>query len=162
MIDKLAAAFLHLAGQTIAAEQACIPRTQAAEMAVSLVPALIDAATGTCAEHLPAGAFLGTGSRALAERLSADTVAVRANAVSMILELTGQGALAPGQDQELMIRTFASGIAGALDPAQCRGASEMIEALAPLPTANIAQAVSAALGIAMAQAGEDGPPICRE
>jgi hypothetical protein len=79
----------------------------------------------------------------------------------MVLELTGQTPQ-PGLDPNLMINTFASGLTGGLDAAQCRGASEMLEALAPLPTANISKAVGAALGVAMAQAGEDGPPICRE
>ncbi|HEX8643443.1 MAG TPA: hypothetical protein VF702_05960 [Allosphingosinicella sp.] len=160
-IDKLAAALLLLAAQGAAAQTACLPRAQAAQMAVSLVPALIDSATRACAAHLPADAFLGNGSRALAERLGADTAAVRSNAVAMILELTGQ-APAPGLDQGLMIPLFADRLTEGLDAAQCRGASEMLEALAPLPTANVAQAVSAALGVALAQAGEDGPPICRE
>jgi hypothetical protein len=79
----------------------------------------------------------------------------------MVLELTGQTPQ-PGLDQDLMINTFAAGLTEGLDAAQCRGASEMLEALSPLPTANIAQALGAALGVAMAQAGEDGPPICRE
>jgi putative NIF3 family GTP cyclohydrolase 1 type 2 len=161
MIDKLAAAALLLGAQGAATQPECLPRAQAAQMAVSLVPALIESAARACAAHLPAGAFLGSGSQALAERLGADTAAVRANAVAMILGLTGQ-APAPGLDQGMMIRTFADGLTEGLDAAQCRGASEMLEAMAPLPTANIAQAVSAALGVAMARAGEDGPPICRE
>jgi hypothetical protein len=161
MIDKLAAALFLLSSQSAAAQLQCIPRARAAEMAVSLAPALIDAAARSCAQHLPAGAFLGNGSRALTQRLTAETAAARPGAVAMVLELTGQ-APQPGLDPSLMINTFASGLTGSLDAAGCRGASEMLEALAPLPTANIAKAVGAALGVAMAQAGEDGPPICRE
>jgi hypothetical protein len=97
----------------------------------------------------------------LTQRLTAETAAARPGAVAMVLELTGQTPQ-PGLDPNLMINTFASGLTGGLDAAQCRGASEMLEALAPLPTANISKAVGAALGVAMAQAGEDGPPICRE
>ncbi|HEY0011242.1 MAG TPA: hypothetical protein VGB79_00145 [Allosphingosinicella sp.] len=156
-----AAAALLLSAQPALAQGQCVPRARAAQMAVSLAPALIDAAARTCAPHLPAGAFLGNGSRALSERLTAETADVRAGAVAMVLEMTGQTPQ-PGLASDLMIRTFAAGLAASLDPAQCRGASEMLEALAPLPTANIAKAVGAALGVAMAQAGEDGPPICRE
>ena len=145
----------------IAQQPQCLPRAQAAQMAVSLMPALMDSAARSCAAHLPTGAFLGNGSRALSQRLTAETAAHRAGAVAMVLELTGQTPQ-PGLDQNLMINTFADGLTGSLDAAKCRGASEMLEALAPLPTPNIAQAVSAALGVAMAQAGEDGPPICRE
>lgn len=156
-----ATALLLLAAQPALAQDQCIPRAQAAQMAVSLVPSLIDSAAGSCRTHLPAGAFLGNGSTALAERLRTDTASVRASAVAMVLQLTGQTP-SPGLDQELMLRTFAAGLTAGLDPAQCRGASEMLEALAPLPTANVAQAIGAALGVAMAQSGEDGPPICRE
>jgi hypothetical protein len=155
------AALAFLSTQPALAQQRCIPRPQAAQMAVSLMPALMDAAARSCAAHLPAGAFLGNGSRALSQRLTADTTAHRAAAVAMVLELTGQTPQ-PGLDEDLMIRTFAGGLTASLDAPTCRGASEMLEALAPLPTSNIAQAVSAALGVAMARAGEDGPPICRE
>jgi hypothetical protein len=156
-----AAALFLFSSQSAAAQAQCIPRAQAAQMAVSLAPALIDAAARSCAPHLPAGAYLGGGSRVLTQRLTAETAAARPGAVAMVLELTGQTPQ-PGLDPNLMINTFASGLTGGLDAAQCRGASEMLEALAPLPTANIAKAVGAALGVAMAQAGEDGPPICRE
>ncbi|HEX8194040.1 MAG TPA: hypothetical protein VF552_14185 [Allosphingosinicella sp.] len=160
-IFAAAAAALLLSAQPALAQGQCIPRARAAQMAVSLAPALIDAAARSCASHLPAGAFLGGGSRALSQRLTAETAAARPGAVAMVLELTGQTPQ-PGLDPNLMINTFASGLTASLDAAQCRGASEMLEALAPLPTANFAQAVGAALGIAMARAGEDGPPICRE
>ena len=160
-IIAAAAALFLLSGQGAAAQSRCIPRAQAAQMAVSLAPALIDAAARSCAPHLRPGAFLGGGSRARSQRLTAESAAHRAGAVAMVLELTGQTPQ-PGLDPNLMINTFASGLTGSLDAAQCRGASEMLEALAPLPTPNIAKAVGAALGVAMAQAGEDGPPICRE
>jgi hypothetical protein len=156
-----ATAALLLSAQPAFAQGECIPRAQAAQMATALVPSLIDSAAASCRAHLPAGAFLGNGSAVLAERLRTDTAAVRASAVEMVLQLTGQ-TLAQGVDQETMIATFAGGLTEALDPAQCRGASELLEALAPLPTANVAQAIGAALGLAMAQSGEDGPPICRE
>lgn len=154
-------AALLLAAQPAFAQGQCIPRPQAAQMATALVPSLIESAAASCRPHLPAGAFLGSGSRALAERLRADTVASRASAVAMVLQLTGQS-LAQGTDQETMIGTFAAGLTESLDAAQCRGASEMLEALAPLPTANVAKAIGAALGVAMAQSPDDGPPICRE
>jgi hypothetical protein len=155
-----AAAALLMSAQPAIAQDECIPRAQAAMMATALVPSVIEAAAASCRVHLPAAAFLGTGSRGLAERLRSETAASRASAVAMMLQLTGQS-LAQGVDQETMIATFAAGLTQGLDAAQCRGASEMLEALAPLPTANVAKAIGAALGIAMAQSA-DGPPICRE
>ena len=164
MIKPLTAAALILFSGGAATAQAsqCIPRAAAAQMAVSLVPALIDSAASSCAPHLPQGAYLGAGSRALAERLRADTAAVRPSAVAMVLSLTGQPEAAPGADQDRMIRTLVEGFTASLDAAQCRGTSEMLEALSPLPTANVSRAVAAALGVALASSGEDGPPICRE
>jgi len=164
MIKPLTAgALIFFSVQTASAQTArCIPRAAAAEMAVSLVPALIDSAAAACAPHLPPGAYLGGGSRALAERLRADTAAVRPAAVAMVLSLTGQPEAAPGADQDLMVQTLVEGFTASLDPAQCRGTSEMLEALSPLPTANVSRAVAAALGVALASSGEDGPPICRE
>jgi hypothetical protein len=157
-----AAALILFTAQAASAQSArCIPRAQAAQMATALVPSLIDSAAASCRAHLPAGAFLGGGSSALSERLRSETASHRASAVAMVLQLTGQ-TLAQGVDQETMIGTFAAGLTHGLDAPQCRGASEMLEALSPLPTANVAQAIGAALGLALAQSGEDGPPICRE
>jgi hypothetical protein len=157
----VATAALLLSAQPAFAQGQCLPRAQAAMMATALVPSLIDSAAASCRAHLPAGAFLGTGSTALAERLRTETAASRASAVAMVLQLTGQS-LAQGTDQETMIGTFATGLTASLDAAQCRGASEMLEALAPLPTPNVAKAIGAALGVAIAQSSDDGPPICRE
>ena len=156
-----ATAALFLSAQPALAQSRCIPRAEAARMAVALTPALIDAAARSCASRLPAGAFLGGGSRALSTRLATETASVRPAAVAMVLEMTGQRART-GLSPDLMINTFASGLTASLDAAQCRGVSEMLEALSPLPTDNVAKAVGAALGVAMANAGEDGPPICRE
>ena len=161
MIKTLAAAALLLSAQATPPAQ-CIPRAQAGQMAVALLPSLIDSMGRACATHLPAGAFLGNGSRALSERLRADTAAVRAGAVTAILAMTGQAAPAAGQNPDDMIRVLTDSFTTGVDAPSCRGASELIEALAPLPTANVAQAVSAVLGVAMTRAGDDGPPICRE
>lgn len=163
MIKSIAAAALLLAAQQPPpAPPQCLPRAQAGQLAAALLPSLIEAAARQCATHLPTGAYLGNGSRALYERLRTETVANRAAAAAAVLELTGQAAPAPGQNPDQMIGVLTANIAASLDPAQCRGASELLEALSPLPTANIAQAFSAVLGVATAQAGEDGPPICRE
>jgi hypothetical protein len=122
---------------------------------------MIDAAARQCAAHLPTNAFLGNGSRALAERLRADTAPDRAAAAAAILALTGQARPAADQDPDRMIDVLTAGFAAALEPAQCRGASELLEALAPLPTANVGKAFAAVLGV-MAAGADEPSPICSE
>lgn len=161
MIDKLTAAALLLAVQAPGGAE-CIPPRHAGQMAAALVPSLIDAVSARCAGQLPAGAFLGNGSRAMAERLRGETAAIRAQAVAGILEMSGQPATGEGQDPELLLATLAAGFAGSLDPAQCRSASDLLEGLSPLPAQNLGQMFGAMISVAAAMAGdEDGPPICR-
>lgn len=163
MIKTFAAAALLLAAQNEAVQEPqCLPRARAGELATALLPSLIDSAARQCAPHLPAGAYLGNGSRMLAQRLRTETAANRAAAAAMVLDLTGQAAPAPGQDPDQMIDVLSGSLVESLDAGRCRGSSELLEALAPLPTANIAQAIAAALGVATAEAGDDAPPICRE
>jgi hypothetical protein len=162
MMKTMAALLLLLGGQAAAAQDRCLPPAQAGRLAAALLPPLIEAAEGHCATHLSAGAYLGNGSRALSERLRADTAASRPALTAAMLEFTGQAEPAPGQDPDQMIGVLAANLAASLDAAQCRGASEMLGALSPLPTANVAQALGAALAIAAAGSGEDALPICRE
>ncbi len=159
---KTLAAFLLIAAQTAPAAQQCLPPAQAGQLAAALVPALIDSAARHCAAHLPAGAFLGDGSRALSERIRADTAPLRASAAAAVLALTGQAEPAPGQDPDQMIGVLADGMAEALDAPKCRSANQLFEALAPLPTANLGQLFSAILGAGATESagGEDGAAIC--
>ena len=161
-MKTVAAVLLLLLGQGAASAQSCLPRAQAGRMAVALVPSLIDAAARHCRAHLPAGAFLGNGSSALAERIGRETAPMRSAAAAAVLDLTGQAVPAPGQDTGPMIDTLAANLAASLDAPKCRAASELLEALAPLPTANIGQAFAAVLGAAATEAGEDAPAICAE
>jgi hypothetical protein len=158
MISKFAASLLILA-QANAGQQACLPPAEAGRHAAAILPSMIDAAARQCASHLPEAAFLRSGAGALAQRLRAETTArARAAAVTAVLALTGQ-APASGQDPDRMIDVLTAGFASALEPAQCRGASDLLEALAPLPTANFAKAFGAILGT-MAAGSDEPSPIC--
>jgi hypothetical protein len=161
LIAAVAAAVSIFSAEAQAQPPRCIPPQAGGQMVTSLLPTVIDSLARQCGAHLPAGAFLGDRSHALAERMRAETAAIRGPAVAAILEMTGQDPARPGQDPEQLIGVLADGIAGDVNPTRCRGASELIEALAPLPTANFAQAFGAVLAIVAAETGEDGPPICR-
>ena len=163
MIDKMIAAALMLAAQGGSQAGQCIPPRAAGQMAAALVPSLIDAVRARCASQLPAASFLATGAGAMAERLRGETAATRDQAVAAILELSGQPASGEGQDPALLLGTLAQGFTAALDPAQCRSASDLLEALSPLPAQNLGLMFGAAIAVASAASDdEDGPPICRE
>lgn len=160
MIAKLAAA-LSLFAQAAPGQPPCLPPALAGGYAAALLPSMIESAARQCAGHLPDSAFLRAGSRALAERLRSDTAGDRAAAAAAILAITGQAEPAPGQDPDRMIDTLTAGFAASLDPGQCRGASDLFEALAPLPTANFGKAFGAILGV-MAAGSAEQSAICRE
>ncbi|HYG29931.1 MAG TPA: hypothetical protein VD887_06935 [Allosphingosinicella sp.] len=162
MIKPIAAAALLLAVPPAEAQEDCLPPARAGQLAVAMLPSLIEAAARQCAASLPAGAYLGNGARTLSNRLRAETVADRAAAVDTMLGLMGQAERAPDQGPDQMIDVLSAGLVASLDAPRCRAASELLEALAPLPTANMGRAFAAALGLAAAEAGEDAPPICRE
>jgi len=158
MISKFAAA-LFLLAQANPGQQACLPPALAGTHAAALLPSMIDSAARQCAAHLPEGAFLRSGGGALAQRLRAETAQDRAAAVRAILALTGQAAPAPGLDTDRMIDVLTAGFASGLEPAQCRGASALLEALAPLPAPNFGKAFGAILGT-MAAGSDEPSPIC--
>ena len=160
MIAKFTSA-LFLLAQANAAPQTCLPPALAGTHAAALLPSMIDAAARQCAAHLPQSAFLRSGAGALSQRLRADTAPDRAAAVQAILALTGQARPARVQDPDRMIDVLTAGFAAGLEPAQCRGASDLLEALAPLPTANFAKAFGAILGT-MAAGSDEPSPICTE
>jgi hypothetical protein len=162
MIAKLAALAL-VAAQAEAAPEAapCLPRDQAGEMAVVLIPSLIDNAARRCAGHLPQGAFLGTGSAAMTARLRAETAPFRDRAVARILELTGQVvAPAEGTSNDQMIELVTASMTGALETERCPSASDLVESLSPLPARNLGQMFGVIIGIAGEIAGEDAPQVC--
>lgn len=162
MIDKLATALLLLSSQAAAPQTQCIPPRDAGRMVTALLPSVIDSLARQCSAHLPAGAFLGERSHVLAERIRGETADVRPSAVVTVMTITGQDVATIGQSSDQMIGVLADSLAADVDAVKCRGANDLFEALAPLPTPNIAQALGAVLSVAAAQAGEDGPPICRE
>jgi len=158
MIAKFTAALLVLA-QAGGGQQACIPPALAGAHAAALLPSMIDAAARHCAAHLPANAFLRSGAGALAQRLRAETAADRAAAVQTVIAITGQSRPMRVQDPDRMVDLLAAAYTASMEPAQCRGASDLLEALAPLPTANFARAFGAILGT-MAAGSDEPSPIC--
>jgi hypothetical protein len=189
MIHQLAAAAL-LFTQAAPAAPNCITHEEAGDVAVALLPYLVDAAAQRCRPQLAAGAFLLTGAGDWSARLRRDAAPRRASALRAISKMgdatppTGAGGDAAFDFvAQMMTATLTNG----LRPEYCGRIDAIAQSLAPLPTDNIARLVGATLGLAMLARGDDddddvddvedasdrddddrddeeggdGPPICR-
>jgi hypothetical protein len=192
MIHQLAAAALLLAQaapatQAAPAERPCITHEEAGDMAVSLLPFLLDAAAQRCRPHLGPGAFLLGGAAEWSARLRRDSVPRRASALRGISKM---GGVAPPEGAEgdaafdFVAQLVTGGLTQNIRPENCPQIDTIAQSLSPLPTDNIAQLVGAGISLGMtanrnrpqgeagAEAqedhdhdedgddGDDGPPIC--
>ena len=172
--------------QAAPAERPCITNEEAGDMAVALLPYLLDAAAQRCRPHLGANAFLLTGAAAWSARLRRDSVPRRASALRGISKMGGGAAPPSGAEGDaafdFVAQLVTGGLTGSLRPEHCGQIDTIAQALSPLPTENIARLVGALAAIAVTanranedddrddrdddndsdddEEGGDGPPIC--
>ena len=182
MIHHLAVAAL-LAAQAAPAERPCITHQEAADMAVALLPFLLDSAAQRCRPHLASTAFLNNGVSAWSARLREEGAPRRESALRGIAKLggtappTGEG----GEAAFLFVaQMMTAGMTGQIRPDDCPRIDVIAESLQPLPTENIARLIVAGLGLGMSRREAEsetpavstderddgaqeaaGPPICR-
>ena len=182
MIHHLVAAAL-LAAQAAPVERPCITHQEAADMAVTLLPFLLDSAAQRCRPHIAPTAFLNSGASAWSARLREEGASRRESALRGIAKLggtpppSGEG----GEAAFLFVAQMMTvGMTGGIRPDDCPRIDVIAESLQPLPTENIARLIVAGLGLGMSRrqpdpetpetsAGEQadeaqeaaGPPICR-
>ena len=184
MINPLLLSALLLA-QAAPAEQPCITPQEAGDMAVALLPSMVEAVATRCRPHLAAEAFLLTGANPWIERLRRDGASRRASALRGIGLISG-GAAPPSEANEatfdFVAQMFAGVLTRELKAEYCGDIDTIARSLAPLPPDNIAQLVGASLSLAMVTQADDeddeddedegdndsddddeddGPPICR-
>jgi hypothetical protein len=188
MIQHLAAAALLLA-QAAPAERPCITHEEAGDMAISLLPYLLEAAAQRCRPHLGANAFLLTGAADWSARLRRDSAPRRASALRGISKMGGGVTPPSGADGDVafdfVAQLVTGGLTGSLPPEHCGQIDAIAQSLSPLPTENIARLVGAAAAMAVTanaddedddrdddddrdedddrdddDEGGDGPPIC--
>ena len=160
-----------LLAQVQPAPGTCVTREEAGDLAVAVIPHIVGGISERCRPHLQPGAFLVTRGPALRERLERDAVPRREAALRTVGKISG-GAIPPGVRPEtafeMIAQVAAAGLLENLDEGQCGDIDNLIAALEPLPTANLAQLTGAVLSLA--RVGEDdgeegsgrgGPPICR-
>ena len=179
MIQHLAVVAL-LAAQAAPVERACITHQEAADMAVTLLPFLLDSAAQRCRPHLAPTSFLNSGASTWSARLREESAPRRESALRGIAKLGGTPAPS-GEGGEaaflFVVRMMTAGMTGGIRPEDCPRIDVMAESLQPLPTDNIARLIVAGLGLGMSRretetpepAAEQsdgaqeaaGPPICR-
>jgi hypothetical protein len=187
MIQPVLAAALLLTQAAAPAERSCITPEEAGDVAVSLLPFLIDAAAERCRPHLAPTAFLaGSGARDWSERLRRESAPRRAAALRGISKVGGATPPAGAEGEAafgFVAQLLTGGLVQSITPENCGQVDTIVQALSPLPTDNIARLIGAGAALAAnarAQAeaaaaanpqtddaddadepGGDGPPICR-
>ena len=173
MIQPLLIAAL-FATQAAATTPPCITREEAGNLAVALMPHLIEGLEERCRPHLAADAFLPTRGEAFAERLRRDAGPRRELALRAIAKIGGVDAPPEaGGDAafDFVGQMMASGLLGSIPPESCDDVDALFAALEPLPADNMAGLIGAILSLARVgerdpdEAGDgggpEGPPICR-
>lgn len=155
MINHAVAAALLLSQAAPPAERPCVTPQEAGDMAVAMLPYLVDAAAQHCRPHVAGDAFLVTGASAWSERLRRDGAPRRASALAGIGKIGG-AQVPQGEGGEAAFQFFAQmmslGLSASIRPESCGQVDAIARSLEPLPTENIATLVGATLTLAMANA----------
>ena len=154
MIHPVLAAALLLAqaAPAVPAAPTCITHEEAGDMAVSLLPFLIDAATQRCRPHLASGAFLLTGAGDWSARLRREAAPRRASALRGISKFGGVVAPAGAEGEaafNFVAQLLTAGLTTNIRSENCGQLDTIAQSLQPLPTDNIARLVGATLALAM-------------
>ena len=183
MIQPLLAAALLLAQAVAPVERDCITPEEAGDVAVSLLPFLIDAAAQRCQPHIESGAFLvGAAARDWSERLRRESAPRRAAALRGISKVGGTAPPAGAEGEAafgFVAQLLTGGLVQGITPENCAQIDTIAQSLSPLPTDNIARLIGAGAALAANaraqaeqasdsdddsddsnEAGAAGPPIC--
>ena len=147
-----AALLLAQAAPAAPAAPACITHEEAGDMAVSLLPFLIDAASQRCRPHLTSGAFLLTGAGDWSARLRREATPRRASALRGMSKFAGAVAPAGAGGEaafDFVAQLITAGLTGNIRTENCGQLDTIAQSLQPLPTDNVARLVGATLALAM-------------
>lgn len=158
MIPQTVAAALLIVQASPSAERPCMTPQEAGDVAVAMLPYVVDAAARHCRAHVSDDSFIATGAGAWSERLRRDGGPRRASALRGIAKMSG--AEAPeGIGGDAAFQFFAQMISVALSasirPESCAQVDTIARSLEPLPTDNIANLIGATLTLAVANANQE-------
>lgn len=175
MIAHAAAAVALLFAQANAAPpRPCLTTAELGDLAVVVLPDVLDGFARSCSAHLPETAFLRSGASAFMERLRAGGEARRGPALAALGRVAPPNLRAQVGTQaglKMMAGMLSGQMSSRLNPKTCGELSRFTESVAPLPAENVAMMFSSLAGFFMAmrapqqgaaagQGPQGGPPIC--
>jgi hypothetical protein len=146
----------------------CIPAQQVADLAIVMMPAIVDAAQERCRPHLANGFLSSPGAAAMSERFRAAGAGRRGSAARAVHAMAGAPApRAVPADVVLTVATtgFIGRAFASVDAPRCGRIQSLLGALAPLPPENVGQALAAIAALAAAddadnRRGSNMAPVC--
>jgi hypothetical protein len=150
-------AALLAAAPTQQAQRPCLTQAQVEAMTLFALPPLLEGAGKACAPVLPAGSYLMTGGRTLAQALATDSSAHWAGASSAVTMLGGKdfpAGLSETTARGLIHDLVMNGLSSAKGREQCGRIDRAADLLSPLPPRNLAGLVI--LGVEIATVEEIG------
>ncbi len=160
MIDRIIAAAAVLAAQGATTTPPCLTLQELGDLAIVLLPHVIDGATQRCSAHLSQDAFLlGNGGRDFAQRLTDEGSSRRASAVASYQRVLGPplpGDASQERALQLMGEAMTRETLGSASAGGCRNFNALAEAISPLPAANVGHAVAAIFAMAVSRPQDTG------
>lgn len=141
----------------------CVQREGARDTVIVMAPHLLDAVATKCRPHLPADAFLSARSAELVARMKTEAAGRAPSAAAAIRAIAGDKVPELPDPDALVILGGAFGgaaVAKELKPESCGEMSNLVEALAPLPTENLGRAIVSLLILSNAGGKGGAPAIC--
>lgn len=150
---------------TAATPKNCVTEAEAAAIFASMLPDMIDGLRDKCAAHLPNTAYLVGNADSLVARykVAAD---VRWPAAKLAFgKIAGDEAMSAKMPDQFL-RPLIGSMVGAelfknVKPADCNGASRIVESLAPLPPENVSMLIGAVLTMVDDKGKNQSMPICK-
>lgn len=140
------------------ATRPCLSRGEAGALFQVMLPAAVEAAAEKCGDTLPPDAFLRTAGAELAERLRSELQLSPGLLMSAFANF-GNEEPPPGlseQTLQMLSNDIAKGVVMVeLKQKDCAAANDLIEAVAPLPSANFAKLMVGLVALAPTEATED-------
>lgn len=144
----LAALFMHATTGVAQDQRPCLSESEVSDLAVFLLPPLIDQAAIKCRPLLPAGAYLNRAGETLSARLRPAATAAWPNARRVAERLGSDqlsGFLSDDVERSVIETAVPATIVANLKPAACPTVSDFVETVAPLPARNIGRLVALVL-----------------